>query len=276
MTPRVPNVLAIAGSDPSGGAGIQADLKTFAALRVYGCAAITALTAQNTVEVSAVFPVPAAFLRAQLDAVFGDVAIDAVKIGMLGSADAVRVVADAVRRYGPSFVVLDPVLRASTGARLLDPSALQALRDELLPIVTLVTPNADEAGALLGAAAPRTTSEARSASEQLVRLGVRAALVTGGHLQGGHESVDVLHDGSEGRELRVARVSGSATHGSGCTLSSAIAALLARGHSLPDACADAQRFVAAAIESAAALHIGQGDGPVHQLGALWREAERPA
>jgi hydroxymethylpyrimidine/phosphomethylpyrimidine kinase len=272
VTRHIPNVLSIAGSDPSGGAGIQADLKTFAALGVYGCAAPTALTAQNTVEVSAVLSVPADFLRRQLEAVFADVRVDAVKIGMVGAADAVRAVAAILRAYRPSFVVLDPVLHASTGARLLHTDALDALRDELLPLATVVTPNAVEAGALLGIAAPRSIAEAREAASLLAAHGPGAALVTGGHLADAADAVDVLHDGHIAREFRVRRFPGGGTHGTGCTLSSAIAALLARGYALPEACAEGQRFVAASIARGADLRVGRGAGPVHPLGELWAHA----
>jgi hydroxymethylpyrimidine/phosphomethylpyrimidine kinase len=272
MRQPVPNVLSIAGSDPSGGAGVQADLKTFAALGVHGCAALTALTAQNTVEVLATHMVPAHFLRQQLEAVFDDVRVDAVKIGMLGTADTVLAVADALRTYRPPFVVLDPVLRASTGAPLLDRDALHALREELLPLVTVVTPNANEAGVLLDIAAPRSVTEARAAAGLLVARGVRAALVTGGHILDDRLSVDVLHDGQNVYECRIPRVPGISTHGSGCTLSSAIAALLARGLALPRACLKAQQFVGEAIVRASELNVGRGAGPVHQLGALWANA----
>jgi hydroxymethylpyrimidine/phosphomethylpyrimidine kinase len=274
MSDEIRNVLSIAGSDPSGGAGIQADLKTFAALGVYGCAALTALTAQNTVEVSALFAVPPAFLCRQLDAVFTDIRVDAVKIGMLGSVGAVRTVAAALRVYRPPVVVLDPVSRATTGARLMDADALGALRDELLPLVTVVTPNADEAGALLGIAAPRSVAEAREAARLLTVRGVAAALVTGGHLADADVSVDVLYDGREIREHRVSRVHSAHTHGTGCTLSSAVAALLARRYGLPQACAEAQQFVAASIARGADLRVGRGRGPVHQFGELWARAAR--
>jgi hydroxymethylpyrimidine/phosphomethylpyrimidine kinase len=274
MSADVRNVLSIAGSDPSGGAGIQADLKTFAALGVYGCAVLTALTAQSTVELSAVLPVPPDFLHRQLDDVFADVRIDAVKIGMLGSADAIRVVAAVMRIRRPTFIVLDPVMRATAGGPLLDLDALEVLRDELLPLASVVTPNADEAGALLGIAAPRTVAEAREAARLLAARGAGAALVTGGHLVHAEESVDVFHDGCMARELRVRRVPSADTHGTGCTLSSAVAALLARGYGLPEACAEAQQFVAAAIARGADLRVGRGAGPVHQLGELWARAAR--
>ncbi len=266
------NVLSIAGSDTGGGAGIQADLKTFAALGVYGCTALTALTAQNTVAVRDVFPVPAEFVRRQLEAVFADIRVDAVKIGMLGTVDVVRTVADILRSHRPRFIVLDPVLRASTGARLMDADAVQAVRDELLPLVTVITPNAAEAGALLGTASPRSPAEARDAAAELVRRGARAVVITGGHLADAEVCVDVLYDGVTFRELRVTRVAGASTHGTGCTYSSAVAALLAQGRDLPQACADAQRFVANSIAHGAKLRVGQGAGPVHQFGELWERA----
>lgn len=269
MGSRVPNVLSIAGSDPSGGAGIQADLRTFAALGVYGCAALTALTAQNTVAVSAVFPVPADFVRQQLEAVFSDIELSAVKIGMLGSLAAARVVADILRAYSPPFVVLDPVMRASTGAVLLADDALRALRDELMPLATIVTPNAFEAGVLAGTPAPRSVREAHDAAQRLVAHGARAVLVTGGHLDEPDVSVDVLHMDSDTFEYRVPRIAAIETHGTGCTLSSAIAAFLARGHALPDACERAQRFVSDAIARRDELHAGHGAAPVYQRGAAW-------
>jgi hydroxymethylpyrimidine/phosphomethylpyrimidine kinase len=274
VTATAPNVLSIAGSDPSGGAGIQADLKTFAALGAYGCAAPTALTVQNTLGVSSVFPVPVDVLRAQLEAVFLDVRIDAVKIGMLGSSDAVSVVADVLCAFKPPIVVIDPVLKASTGARLIDDSSLDALRQELLPLATVVTPNTYETAALLGISQPRSVEEARKAAGQLIAAGLRAALVTGGHLDDGEGefAVDVLHDGQTLCELRTPRVSAPTLHGTGCTLSSAIAVLLAHGLPIADACATAQRFVAESIVRGNELAVGRGPGPVHQLGELWSRA----
>ena len=269
----VPNVLSIAGSDPTGGAGIQADLKTFAALGVNGCAVPVALTAQNSTAVTGVFAVPSAFIIAQLEALFADVDIAAVKIGMLGCADSVRVVAAALREFGPRTVVLDPVLRASTGAALLDEAAIGVLRDELLPLARVITPNAMEAGALLGIAPPRSLPAARDAARRLLATGVGAVLLTGGHVEGGGGAViDVLDDGAEVHEISVPRVSGGGTHGTGCTLSSAIAALLAGGDTLPAACAKGQRFVAAAIGRGNELRVGRGAGPVHQLGDLWERS----
>ncbi|MEO8451879.1 MAG: bifunctional hydroxymethylpyrimidine kinase/phosphomethylpyrimidine kinase [Gemmatimonadota bacterium] len=269
---RIPNVLAIAGSDPSGGAGIQADLKTFAALGVYGCAAVTALTAQNTRGVFGVLPTSAAFLGAQLTALCGDIDLGAIKIGMLATGPNAQTVA-AWLAHGPSKpVVLDPVLCAGTGARLLDDEGIRVLRTELFRRVTVATPNADEAGALLGGSAPATLSDAADAARALHALGLRNVLVTGGHLAEGADCVDLLYDGAELVEIKTPRIEGPPTHGTGCTLSSAIAALLARGRDLRSACTEAQRFVALAIEAAADLTVGSGNRPVHQLGSQWRQA----
>jgi hydroxymethylpyrimidine/phosphomethylpyrimidine kinase len=259
----VPNVFSIAGSDPGGGAGVQMDLKTFAAFGVYGCAAPAVLTVQNTVGVSRVLSLPANFLRAQLDAVFSDIRIDAVKIGMLGSGEAVRVVAGVLRRHRPPFVVLDPVFRSSTGAALADADVLEALRHELLPLVSLVTPNAHEAGILLKEAPPRSLPEARAAAGKLVARGIAAALVKGGHIADTHLSTDVLHNGQELHTLSVPRVAVAGAHGTGCALSSAIASLLALGHDLHTACAQGQQFVANAIRAGAQLQVGRGALPVH-------------
>lgn len=269
MSDTIPNVLTIAGSDPSGGAGLQGDLKTFAALRVNGCAVPTALTAQNTLGVFDVMPVPAAFVVRQLDVLFDDVEIHAVKIGMLGDASVVRAVCDVLRRHRPPYIVLDPVLRASAGGALLDEAGLTLMREQLLPLVTVVTPNIYEAGALLGVPAPTTESEAEAAARQLCELGAGAALVTGGHLPNGLECSDVLRADDVTHVFRTARVAGAA-HGTGCALSAAIAALLAKGRPLAAACAEAQIFVAGAVRAGVTLNAGRGVGPVHPLHELWR------
>jgi hydroxymethylpyrimidine/phosphomethylpyrimidine kinase len=264
-----PNVLTIAGSDPSGGAGIQADLRTFAALGVYGCAAVTLLTAQNTHGVNAVLATPADFVTLQLDTLFADVTIDAVKIGALGNASIVRAVAGALRAQGSTNIVLDPVVRAGSGAPLLDDAGVAALRRELLPLARLVTPNAAEAGFLLDTPAPTDRERARDAARALHQAGAANVLLTGGHIDDGAECVDLLFDGECFHELHVPRTETGRVHGAGCTLGSAIAALLARGRSLPDACAEAQRFVAAAIEERESLDVGHGARPLHQMAALW-------
>lgn len=270
MTDSVPNVLSIAGSDPSGGAGIQADLKTFAALRVHGCAVLTALTAQSTRGVRDVMPVPAAFVTRQLETLLDDVEIDAVKIGMLGDAGVVRAVAAALGRHALPHVVLDPVLRASAGGALLDEEGLGVLREELLPLVDVVTPNALEAGALLGGAPPRTEHDAVQASDRIRRLGARGVLVTGGHLLDDTMCVDILATSDGVHAFRTHRVPGPATHGTGCVLSSAIAALLAHGRTLPEACTEAQEIVAESVSEGERLAVGHGAGPAHVLSRLWR------
>lgn len=268
----IPNLLSIAGSDSSGGAGVQADLKTFALLGVNGAAVITSITAQNTRAVMEVLPVPPRIVTAQIDAVLDDMAVHAVKVGMLGAASTVRAVARALEARAVRPVVVDPILRASTGAALLPDDALAVLRDELFPLATLVTPNASEAGAILGHAAPVALDEMRDAARELVRLGPAWALVTGGHVDSGDDAVDVLSDGNEVHELRVNRVGTRDTHGTGCTLTAAIAALLALGGDVPTACGAAQRYVAASIAAAETLNAGQGRAPVRQL--PWANAGR--
>lgn len=257
----IPRVLTIAGSDSSGGAGIQADLKTFTVLGVYGASAITALTAQSTTGVSGIHAVPAEFVRAQIDAVMTDIGADAAKTGMLANRDIVLAVAAAVREHAIPNLVVDPVLLAQSGAALLEEDARAALRDRLVPLACLVTPNAPEASALLGIEVS-SVADLREAARRFVAAGARAVLVKGGHL-GGDESVDVFHDGRGFEELRAPRIATPHTHGTGCTLSAAIAAGLARGHDLADAVRRAKRFVTGAIERG--LAIGRGCGPVNVL-----------
>ena len=265
----VPTVLSIAGSDPSGGAGIQGDLKTFAAHRVFGCAVVTALTAQSTRGVDAVLGVDAAFVERQLNVLLADVAIDAIKIGMLGSAPVVRAVATVLRHYPSIPVVLDPVLRASTGGILLDDAGLAALVDELLPLVTVVTPNAMEAGALLAVAAPASLDAACHAARAIVRLGVGAAVVTGGHVHDGGVCRDVLASRDSLYVFSAPRVPGRGAHGTGCAYASSVASLLALGYLIPAACELAQRFVGDAVSASTTLCIGHGTPPVHTLAQFW-------
>jgi len=268
MSMRIPNVLSIAGSDPSGGAGIQADLKTFAALGVYGMAAISGLTAQNTRGVSAIQPLPAAFVAAQIDAVFEDIRVDAVKLGMLGEADVVTAVADCLRRWQPPVIVLDPVMLAKSGAALLAESAVESLRRQLLPLATIITPNLPEAGALLGVPAPADLPAMRQAARALHALGPAWVLLKGGHLPG-EDCTDLLHDGREFVEFPGRRIPTAHTHGTGCTLSAAIAAGLARGLAMPRAVAQAKAYLTAAIAAADSLDVGHGHGPVQHFHA-WR------
>ena len=246
-------VLSIAGSDPSGGAGVQADLRTFAALGVDAGAVIAVLTAQNAREVLGVLAVPADFITLQLDAVFAEGDIAAVKVGMLGDAPAVQAVAAALRVHRPRSVVVDPVLRSTSGTVLLAPPAVEVLRRELLSLATVVTPNAAEAGALLERATPATVREMREAADALCALGVSWVLVTGGHVAAGADCVDVLAGTSGIHELRTPRIPGADRHGTGCVLSSAIAAFLARGWDVPCACAAAQGFVAAMLAAASTV-----------------------
>jgi hydroxymethylpyrimidine/phosphomethylpyrimidine kinase len=252
--------LTIAGSDSSGGAGIQADLKTFAAHGVFGCSAITAVTAQNTLGVTTVVEIDAAMVVAQIDTVLADFEIHATKIGMLSSAAIVEAVADAIERHRLSNVVVDPVMVAKGGARLLEQDAVAAIRTRLFPLATIVTPNVFEALALTGR--PVTSlDEQRAAAIGLMELGPRAVLVKGGHLAG--PAVDVLYDGREVVELRADRIDTPHTHGTGCTLSSAIAARLARGDDLVSAVRAAKAYVTRAI--AAAPGLGHGHGPLQHF-----------
>jgi hydroxymethylpyrimidine/phosphomethylpyrimidine kinase len=270
----IPNVLTIAGSDSGGGAGIQADLKTFAALGANGASVLTALTAQNTRAVTAIHDVSPAFVTAQLDAVFGDIEFSAVKIGMLSSPAIIEVVTDGLRRHGARNVVVDPVMVAKSGDRLLREDAVAALRQRLLPLATVITPNLPEAAVLLDREEAEDEAGMIDAAARLRQLGPQAVLLKGGHLAKGAASVDVLDDGAEPLTLAAPRIATANTHGTGCTLSSAIAALLARGLSLREAVTQAKTYVTAAIQAADRLQVGHGHGPVHHFHALWREDGR--
>jgi hydroxymethylpyrimidine/phosphomethylpyrimidine kinase len=257
--------LTIAGSDSGGGAGIQADLKTFAAHGVYGTSAITAVTAQNTLGVFGVTALPPEMVVAQIDAVASDLRPAAIKIGMLADPSVVRAVASALRRHALSPVVLDPVMVAKGGDRLLTDDAVGALRDVLLPLATVVTPNLPEAEVLTGLRAS-TPEEMLVIAKRLVEMGARSALVKGGHLDG--DAVDVWTDGREQLRLSSPRIETRHTHGTGCTLSSAIAANLALGRALPDAIRAAKAYVSGAITHAPGL--GAGHGP---LAHFWNRGE---
>jgi len=259
MTPPTLSIaLTIAGSDSGGGAGIQADLKTFHAFGVFGTSALTAITAQNTTGVRAIHPIPLDVVRAQIEAVAEDLPPKAIKTGMLATAELVETVAQAIQDQELPNYVLDPVMVATSGDRLLDADAEGALARRLLPLATLVTPNLHEAGILTGNPV-ETLDEMRSAARQLVEMGAGAALVKGGHLRKG-EAVDLLWDGVEERTWARLRVETIHTHGTGCTLSAAVAACLARGLPLPEAVGLAVDFVGRAIASAPGL--GTGRGPV--------------
>jgi hydroxymethylpyrimidine/phosphomethylpyrimidine kinase len=268
MTRPIPNVLTIAGSDSGGGAGIQADLKAFSALGAYGASVITALTAQNTRGVTAIHTPDAAFVTAQLDAVFDDIRIDAVKIGMLANASIVRAVADALRRHRPKHVVLDTVMISKSNHALLAPEAVDAVRDELLPLADLLTPNLPEAAALLLTSSAADEAAMVDQGEALRKLGARAVLMKGGHLASA-DSPDWLIQDSGTMRLAGPRVPVKNTHGTGCTLSSAIAALIAQRDDLASAVAEAKTYLTGALEQSDRLEVGHGVGPVHHFYRWW-------
>ena len=259
--------LTIAGSDSSGGAGIEADLKTFSALGVYGACAITALTAQNTTGVLAIHDVPPEFVTAQIDAVFSDLDVGAVKIGMLANAAVVEAVAAALARRGARNIVLDPVLASSSGEKLLQPEATGRLR-ALIARVRVVTPNLPEAAILLDAPVARDEREMQAQAQKLLALGAQAVLIKGGHLDA-DESVDLLVDAHGSERFAARRIATKNTHGPGCTLASAIAAGLAKGFSLHQAVSEAKLYVSAAIEAADQIAIGSGCGPLHHFYKWW-------
>ena len=263
-----PIALTIAGSDSSGGAGVQADLKTFAALNVHGASVLTALTAQNTQGVTAIHDVPPGFIGAQIDAVFADLNVGAVKIGMLSRAAAIEAVAAGLSRHRAQNIVLDPVMVASSGAALLATDAVDKLRRELIPRALIVTPNLPEAAVLTGASIARNEQEMEIQAREILSLGAKYVLIKGGHAEG-EESVDLLIGQGEVLRLSAQRVPSRNTHGSGCTLSSAIAARLAKGRPLHDAVRDAKTYVTAAIAAADRLNIGHGPGPLHHFHQFW-------
>ena len=260
----VPIALTIAGSDSSGGAGIQADLKTFAAFGVYGASVITALTAQNTQGVRGVHPVPADFVTAQIDAVFDDLDVSAVKIGMVAELDIVKAITASLARRKPKHVVLDPVMVATSGDPLLSPDAIKCLRDDLIPRATLVTPNLPEAAALLEEEIAANEAAIADQGRRLLALGARAVLIKGGHGQGS-ESTDTLFTGGGAIALSTPRIATRNTHGTGCSLSSAIAAGLAKGETLEQAVREAKTWITAAIAAADGLGVGRGHGPIHHF-----------
>lgn len=283
----IANVLTIAGIDPSGGAGVFTDLRAFAAMGTHGCGVVAALTAQNSQAVTGISMVDSVFVKQQLDTLFADVRIDAIKIGMLGAPAVIRTVAEVLegrRRTLPEqAVVLDTVMVAKSGDALLERDAESLLIEAMLPQATMITPNLPEAGVLLRMRAPETVAEMRRAAEKLRRLmrdeGARWVLLKGGHLQG--EATDLLHDGDRMIELSAPRIDTKNTHGTGCTLSSALAALLARQmlaegrlqrEAVEEAVRQAKRWLTTAIAHSGELSVGKGHGPVHAFHALWRRA----
>ncbi len=266
-----PVALSIAGSDPSGGAGIQADLKTFAALEVYGAAALTALTAQNTREVRALHDLPAAFVAAQIDCVLEDLDVAAVKTGMLSRTEVIEAVAGRLAAHRARNVVVDPVMVSKSGAALLAGEAVAVLRSALLPLAAVVTPNLPEAAALLAVAQGEILCDLEGACRRLLGLGPGAVVLKGGHALG-PLSEDLFFDGRELLRLPARRVDTHNTHGTGCTFSAALAALLARGATPSEAARGAKAYVTGAIEGAREWRLGRGHGPVHHFHALWPPA----
>jgi hydroxymethylpyrimidine/phosphomethylpyrimidine kinase len=259
-----PIALTIAGSDSSGGAGIQADLKTFAALGVYGASVITALTAQNTEGVSGIHQVPAEFVTAQIDAVFSDLAVGAVKIGMVAQPPVIDAIVAGLARWSPKHVVLDPVMVATSGDRLLAVEAVEALRTKLIPLASVITPNLPEAAALLDEGVAADEAAVEKQGRRLLALGCKAVLIKGGHGEGA-ESIDYLIDSAGVIALAAPRIATKNTHGTGCSLSSAIAAGLAKGEGMETAVRNAKAWVSAAITAADRFSVGHGHGPIHHF-----------
>ncbi len=268
---RHPRALSIAGSDPSGGAGIQADLKTFSALGVYGMTAIVAVVDENTLGVTGVHPVPVPFVEGQIRSCLDDIGADAVKIGMLHSSPLIRAVRDTLAGYNIANIVLDPVMVATSGDALLVPDAVDTLRSELIPAVSVITPNVPEAEMLLGTKVD-DSSRFPDLARELSRLGDGlSVLLKAGHLSG-ETLTDVFYNGRTGKILKLEspRVNTSNTHGTGCTLSSAFAAFLAKGLDLDGAATRAKEYIAGAIAAGAAYSIGRGHGPVHHFYDIWK------
>lgn len=266
------HALSIAGVDPSGGAGVLADIKAMSALGAYACGVVAALTAQNTRGVTGISPVAPAFVRQQIDTLFDDVPIDAVKLGMLGQAPVIETVAEALMKYRPAHVVLDPVMIAKSGDALLEESSVDCLREVMLPVATIITPNLPEAGVLLEQRPVETVREMRRVAERLRELmgahGHRWVLLKGGHLPG-DVALDLLHDGDRMIELAVPRVETRNTHGTGCTLSSALAALLPQTGDVPEAARAAKAYLTEALKHADRLQVGSGHGPLHHFHRWW-------
>ena len=262
-------VLTIAGSDSGGGAGIQADLKTFAAIGCYGMSVITALTAQNTQGVTAIHALPPSFAIEQMTAVFTDIGADAVKIGMLYSAELIEAISETLNKYRARNIVLDPVMVAQSGDKLLQDDAIQAIKDHLMPVADVVTPNLPEAEVLLGQKI-EGFEDMQRAARSLAQFGSRSVLIKGGHLEES-TSTDLLYLTEEDRFviLEAERVDSRNNHGTGCTLSSAIAAYISRGSQIEDAVRKAKTYIQNAIRAGAAYKIGQGHGPVHHFFEFW-------
>lgn len=262
---HIPIVLTIAGSDSGGGAGIQADIKAISATGSFACSVITAITSQNTQGVSAIFPIPLEHVESQLDAVFTDLDIVAVKVGMLADADIIKVVTRKIKQYQPKHLIIDPVMVATSGDLLLEHSAINTLKKELIPLADIITPNLPEGAALTGKPAPKFDSEMNKLVTDLRALGAKAVLLKGGHLEDNENSNDwlIMQDTSE--LISAKRFVTQNTHGTGCTLSSAIASYLAQGNNLSKAVHLAKQYISQAIAHADELNVGKGHGPVHHF-----------
>ena len=269
----LPNIVSIAGVDPSGGAGILADVKAISANGAFACAVVAALTAQNTLGVTGISPVPHDFVREQIDTLFADVRIDAAKIGMLGRVPVINTVADRLTLWRPAHIVLDPVMIAKSGDALLERPAIGALVDGLLPLATMITPNLPEAAVLLDQTAPGDVRGMRRFAERLRAMmthqGERWVYLKGGHLPGS-DAIDLLHDGDRMIELAARRIDTKNTHGTGCTLSAALAALIPQSADVPAAARRAKDYLTQAIATAERLDVGKGHGPVHHFHVLDR------
>jgi hydroxymethylpyrimidine/phosphomethylpyrimidine kinase len=261
----IPIILTIAGSDSSGGAGIQADIKAISATGSYACSVITAITAQNTLGVLAIFPIPLEHIEKQLDAVFTDLNVVAVKVGMLADGDIIKIVVAKIKQYQPKFLVVDPVMVTTSGESLLAQPAIGTLKSELLPLANIITPNLPEAAALIGSAVPRNQAEMVNMAKDLRQLGAKAILLKGGHLIDDENSTDLLILPTHVQLLTAKRINTHNTHGTGCTLSSAIASYLAHGNDLLLAVQLSKRYISKAIAHADDLEIGNGNGPVNHF-----------
>ncbi|MDF0606317.1 bifunctional hydroxymethylpyrimidine kinase/phosphomethylpyrimidine kinase [Neisseriaceae bacterium TC5R-5] len=265
---KIANVLSIAGTDPSGGAGIQADLKTFSAFNSYGMAAITAVVAQNTCGVKSFHAMAPAFVAEQIDAVFTDIQVDAVKVGMVANAAIAEAIAERLSYYRPAIIVLDPVMVAKSGDRLLSSDAIAVIREQLIPLATIITPNLPEASILLDCQLPGSTDEMYALLDDLLALGSAWVLLKGGHLQE-PESTDLLKSRDRAAVLTAQRIETNNNHGTGCTLSAALTALLTR-FPMEESVALAKDYLTKAMLASQSLNVGKGNGPVHHFHALWR------
>ncbi|WP_162063755.1 bifunctional hydroxymethylpyrimidine kinase/phosphomethylpyrimidine kinase [Vibrio taketomensis] len=262
---HTPIVLTIAGSDSGGGAGIQADIKAISATGSFACSVITAITSQNTLGVSAIFPIPLEHVESQLDAVFSDLNIVAVKVGMLADANIIKVVANKIKQYQPKHLVIDPVMVATSGDLLLEQSAISTLKTELIPLADIITPNLPEGAALTGLAVPHNQDQMTAMIEDLRALGAKAVLLKGGHLEQDENSNDLLIQTESVHLISAKRCATKNTHGTGCTLSSALASYLAQGNEMQTAVELAKQYISQAIAHADELQIGHGHGPVHHF-----------